>query len=132
MVIEVSMGRENCFGEQPHESVVATRNGGLTDSNPGSRSDERQVRQVAIRPHCKGLAPPAAQRLGGVTNERSRLVIADERMLRQIRDAARCAVPIQILLMCVEPQLDLADAPCDQQFLSGTHHSYRNVGFPAQ
>jgi hypothetical protein len=99
MVIQVSNGRETCFGENAHDRLVATGDCRLANAASGTRSQQRQLSKVAVRAHREGLAPPTRECLAGVTEKLRRFVKADERMRSQISNAGGCAMSGQISLM---------------------------------
>jgi nucleoside-diphosphate-sugar epimerase len=57
--------QRNLFWENAHDRLVATGDRRLANANSGSRSDQRQQGQVAVRAQGEGFAPPAGQRLAG-------------------------------------------------------------------
>ena len=70
--------------KDPHDLSVAPSDGNLAHTDTGTGSDQRELRQIVIRPHRECLAPPGAQHLSRTPNERRRFIKSNEGMVREI------------------------------------------------
>ena len=111
---------------------ITRRQARLAHADAGARADQGQLRQVAVAAPGKVFPRKSLEGRTRIAHEGARLVVADDGMLRQIKQSRRRAMARQVIRVRMQAQFDLAHLARHQLLLARTQHAHGDVRLAAQ